>query len=209
MPSLKAADLHQEPASLCGSLLHRDLTGKTEAPGASCGQSVVLLGVQIKQHLSLEPGQIHIGRAVHADLLVHRKERLHRRVLQRLAVQDCQSHGDGDPVIRSQCGILCRHISVLHHQLQRISQEIVIRMFRFFTDHIQMPLDDDRLTVFIPSGSRLFDDHIIPFVLIHFQLPLICKPHAVIADSLCIVRSPWDPANLLKKMKYFLWLDVF
>ena len=126
MSAFESADLHQKPLSLYLNLLHRDLAGKPESPGASRGQPVVLLGIQVDQHRPFEPGQINVRRAVHADLLIYRKERLHRRVFQGIAVQYGQSHGDGDAVVRPQGGVLCRHIAVLNHQFQRVREKIMV-----------------------------------------------------------------------------------
>ena len=54
------------------------------------------------------------------------------------------------------------------------------------SDHVQMSLDDNRITVLVSGSTRFFDDYVVHFILDIFQIVSFCKFHTKITDFFCV-----------------------
>jgi hypothetical protein len=129
-------------------------------------------------------------------------------MFQSIGSQDGKGIGNGNPVITPQrCPQRC-YIIPLHCQLQAFLFKINLTSRLLFTDHVQMPLNNQRLHLFIASRSFLDNNHITQFILMHLQAMLPGKSHTIITQFLFPIGGMGNAAYFLKVPKHFPWLQI-
>ena len=59
------------------------------------------------------------------------------------------------------------------------------------SDHVQMSLDDNRITVLVSGSTRFFDDYVVHFILDIFQIVCFRKFYTKITDLFCVEGTSW------------------
>ena len=142
------------------------------------------------------------------DLLVHRQHDLQPGMGQGIAVQNGQGHSHGDTVITAQSRAPGINDVAIHSQIQALLGHVLGAVRRHVADHIHLALEDDRRSILIARRSRLDEEDVVQFILIVLQSPILGKSRQVVADGLGIAGSVRDGADLLKKIKYALGLQM-
>ncbi len=90
----------------------------------------------------------------HTDLFINCKYSLDRWMRDICAGKNCHSISDCDTVVTAESGVLCpNQIAIYKKGLTDHSQNRD-RCRLSFSNHVQMSLDDDRITVFISGSTR-------------------------------------------------------
>ena len=127
---------------------------------------------------------------------------------QRITGQYSHRHGNGYPVVATQCGTLGRDIVSFYGKAQAILLKIQLTTRLFLADHVQMTLNNQRFYGFIARCRFFYDDHISQIILMHFQTLCLCKGHAVVTQFFLLVGRMRNLAYLLKVLKYFRRLQI-
>ena len=85
--------------------------------------------------------------------------------------------------------------------MQRVLGEIKVTARQLFADHIQVPLQNDRVRRLVARGGRLADDDIILLVPPGVQAVGLGKLQTIGADACHIAGAARDPAELFKVIK--------
>ena len=125
-----------------------------------------------------------------------------------IGIQYSQRKCHSYPIISTKSGSVGGYHSVLKHQSQSIMFKIYITVRILLTYHIHMSLQHNRRAVLISRSSILEYNYIVAPVLYKSQISVCGKLHQIITYPLCIRRSVWDPAYLLKKTKHFIRFNI-
>ena len=179
-----------------------------KAAGAGDGKYPLLLRVQIQKLAALEIGAVQSKGPIHANLLVHSEHRLQRRVRHGPIRQNRQGHGYGNAVISPQGGLLRPDILSVGGQVQPLPGHVLAAVLRLGANHVHVALENHGSRVLITGSAVLPDHHVIEFVLPPLETQLLGKPHAQVADDLCVAATVRHRAQLFKILKYRLGFQV-
>ena len=178
------------------------MTAYCGTAGTACQQYAFFLGINVQHPACLDLRQINGCRTQHADFLIGGQHNLQRRMGNGRVCQNRQGIGNRDAVITAQCGALCPDPFSICPQIQSLLLQVK-RAIRFlFTDHIQMPLQHDRLRLLHARSPRCKQNDIVAVILPVIQTMLLCKTDAKITDRFCIAGAVGNPAQLFKHFKY-------
>ena len=201
VPAPQAADGDAEPGQRAARAADGQDARDADAPGAADGQDAFILRVEIDEGFAPQAGRVQRSGAEETCLLICCENGLQGRVGQGRVLQNGQDHGNGDAVVRAEGRPIGGEPVALQLQVQRVFGEIKVAARQLFADHIQVPLQNDRVRRLVAWGGRLADDDIILLVPRGVQAVGLGKLHTIGADACHIAGAARDPAELFKVIK--------
>ena len=189
MPTLKTFDnqLHG-PVIPCRSrlrlILERDVG--IHAAGAAYIQLALLLGIEVKQDVTVQHPFLQAERTVHTRLLGRCEKRFERTVFERIVLQDGKNSRRTDTVVRTERRTVGRHPFAVDIRLDRVLGKVELLIVVLLGNHIQMRLQNDTLAVLHPFGGRLADIDIVGRILLALQAETLGYADHVRTDLLLV-----------------------
>ena len=120
---------------------------------------------------------------------------------QAVIVQNCQRHGRSNAVVAAQSGAVRPDPLPVTAQIQPLRGHVFGAARSFFTNHIQMPLENDGGSALV-AGGRLFEnDHVISFIPEEAKLALLGKTNAPLCNGRRAARAARNGGDFLKPVK--------
>ena len=143
------------------------------------------------------------------DVFIYSDQHFQRRVWDVCTVKKCKGISNCNAVISTECGAVCRYVSVFDRKVQTVLGKVMFYIRSFFTDHIHMSLKDDGRSVFVSCGCRFVDNDVVQFILNIFETMFFCEIYKIITDLSGVSGTMRDLADFLKIIKDFFWFAIF
>ena len=149
------------PGILMGGFKRRgQMDGGEPAACTSDAKGVDVFAVQIDQDSTIEHIRCQGIGAFKTNFLTNGKQKFQWAVLQVLLFDDCQTEGNAYPVICPKGCALGLEPVAFPDQLDRIGIEIKLPIALFFTDHIEVTLQDNDRSIPDIAAGRFRDDQV-------------------------------------------------
>ena len=147
------------------------------------GEDALILRVDVQKPPRRERRDVETRRALHADLFVDREDRLDARMAERFVIHRSERHRDGNAVVAAERRAAGVEIIAVQREVESVARHVQRAVRRFFRDHVEMALDDDRLGAFAAGRGRADDDDVVQRVLMDFEAVTFCKADAIVGDG--------------------------
>lgn len=144
------------------------------------GEDALILRVDVQKPPRRERRDVETRRALHADLLVDREDRLDARMAECFVVHRGEGHRDGNAVVAAERRAAGVEIIAVQREVESVARHVQRAVRRFFRDHVEMALHDDRLGAFAAGRGRADDDDVVQRVLMDFEAVTFCKADAIV-----------------------------
>ena len=150
--------------------------------------------------------QINVCRSKHSYLFVNCNDHFKFWMRDFFGFQNCKCISYSNAIVPTQRSSSCFHKIAIYKNIQTIFHKVNITTIFLFTDHIHMSLNNNCIGISISFCCLFYNDHIIQFILIIFQLMFLCKRNQIITDLLCISGSMWNLCKFFKVIKNTFWI---
>ena len=147
------------------------------------GEDALILRVDVQKPPRRERRDVETRRALHADFFVDREDRLDARMAERFVIHRSERHRDRDAVVAAERRAAGVEIIAVQREVESVARHVQRAVRRFFRDHVEMALDDDRLGAFAAGRGRADDDDVVQRVLMDFKAVTFCKADAIVGDG--------------------------
>ena len=166
MSAKEPADVDGDDAgSRCdGSFLERQGCLGFASARASHGEDALVLAVEVEEDASFELFRTQGRGSGHSGFLVAGDENFEGGMFDVGVLGHGEGEGDAQTVIGSEGGLVGVHPAVFDDDVDGIGVKVVGRTWRFFADHVHVPLQNEGGGVFISRGSWDADEDVIGVV---------------------------------------------
>ena len=116
--------------------------------------------------------------------------------------QKSQCIGQGNTIITAQSRSFRKDTAAIMHHIQALVLHIDITVFILLTDHVHMPLKDNRICILQTASAILENDNIVQIILLITKIVFLCKADQIVADQLRITGAMRDRTNFFKISKH-------
>ena len=209
MSAHKTADFNFEFFAFCCNTLNRNMADCGKTAGTADPETSFCFGIHVDHTFAAEYAAIKPESSEKTDFFIYSDQHFQRRVWDVCTVKKCKGISNCNAVISTECGAVCRYVSVFDRKVQTVLGKVMFYIRSFFTDHIHMSLKDDGRSVFVSCGCRFVDNDVVQFILNIFETMFFCEIYKIITDLSGVSGTMRDLADFLKIIKDFFWFAIF
>ena len=100
------------------------------------------------------------------------------------------------------------HPFAIYNAFNRVREEVVLCIMRFFSYHVDVTLEDDGWFVFVARARWFLDDDIPSLILLNSQVTFFCEVGNPVGYRFFMTGSAWNLIHGLEEFKDLVCLDL-
>ena len=209
MSAHKSADFYLKFFTFCCNVLNRNMADCGKTTGTADPETSLCFGIHVDHTFAAEYAAIKPESTEKTNLFIYSDQHFQRRVWDVCTVKKCKGISNCNAIISTECGAVCRYISVFDRKVQTVFGKVMLYIRSFFADHVHMSLKNDSRSIFVSWGRGFVDNDVVQFILNIFEAMLFCKIYKIITDLSGVSGTMRDLADFLKIIKDFFGFAIF
>src|SRR5574344_291365 len=162
--------------------------------------------IKIQENIAIEHAWLKAISTCHTSFLIVSHKHFDRTMLKSLIFEDGQGNGNTNAIISSKSSPLGSDPIPDNLSLNRISQEIMLRIRCLLRHHIHVTLKHNCLAVFIPLGSRYAHNYIASIIAKCFDTVILAPFEQIFLHLALMLRWTRNLCQAIKIVPNDLWL---